>query len=377
MSLKFSISAVLLATSAFAPAALAKDVKVAIIQSLTGSPAFIGRGIADGAVLAIEEINAKGLAGEGVNLVYTLDDDAGDRGQALGLIGRRAADSTNLAIIGPTTGAIAPAAAAAVNDLSIVGFLQSNQKSVPTAGPWSFSFSQAAALATTPIADYAAKTRGVKNCAVVSVIDNEAYVDMANIFLNTVKSHGAEAQFEGIKLSDIDFSAIAVKLTQSNYDCLFISAPAATAANIVMQFKQAGLDPAVQIFGLNSLASPEFVRTGGGAVEGVTLMAEWTPGGFDDNSRAFAEAYKAKYGVEADNWAPQGYSTMLVFADALKRAGPDATREQLRDALQSVKDVPVVIGDGVFNYTPERTSVYGMGILTVKDGEFVRPDDFK
>ncbi len=377
MSLKISISAMLLATSAFAPVASAKDVKVAIIQSLTGSPAFIGRGIADGAVLAIEEINAKGLAGEGINLVYTLDDDAGDRGQALGLIGRRAADTSNVAIIGPTTGAIAPAAAAAVNDLSVVGFIQSNQKSVPLAGPWSFSFSQAAEVATTPIADYAAQTRGVKNCAVVSVIDNEAYVDMANIFLNRVKSHGVEGQFEGVKLSDIDFSAIAVKLTQGNFDCLFISTPAAVAANIVMQFKQAGLDPAVQIFGLNSLASPEFIRTGGGAVEGVTLMAEWTPGGFDDASRAFADAYKVKYGVDADNWAPQGYSTMLVFADALKRAGPDATREELRDALASVKDVPVVIGDGVFNYTADRTSVYGMGILTVKDGAFVRPDDLQ
>ncbi|MDF3608108.1 ABC transporter substrate-binding protein [Paracoccus sp. DMF-8] len=367
--------AALAATTAFTPMAFAKEVKVAIIQSLTGSPAFIGRGIADGAVMGIEEINAKGLAGEGVTITYTLDDDAGERGQALSLLARRAADPTNLAIIGPTTGAIGLAAAAAANDLQIPAYIQSNNDAVPGAGPWSFPFSQSPAIATPPIAIYAAETRGVKKCTVVSVLDNEAYVAMANVFMNTAKEHGVEASLEGVKLADIDFSAQAVKVAQSDIDCMFVATPAALGANLIMQFKQAGLDPAVQIFGLQSLASPEFLNTGGGAVEGVTVIGEWTPGGFNDESRAFAEAYKARTGVEADNWAPQGYSTMLVFADALRRAGPDATREELRDALASIKDVPVVVGQGTYNFTEDRAANFGMGILTVKDGQFVRPDD--
>ncbi|KGJ09216.1 hypothetical protein IT40_16440 [Paracoccus versutus] len=365
----------LAASAAFAPMAMAKEVKVAIIQSLTGSPAFIGRGIADGAVMAIEDINAKGLAGEGVTIQYTLDDDAGDRGQALGLIGRRAADSENIAIIGPTTGAIAPAAAAAANDLGILAYMQSNNDAVPQAGPWSFPFSQPASIATPPIADYAAEKRGVQDCAVITVLDNEAYVAMANVFMERVKEHGVKAQLDGVKLSDIDFSALAVKVAQSDADCLFIATPAALGANVIMQFKQAGLDPEVQIFGLQSLASPEFLNTGGSAVEGVTVIGEWTPGGFDEPSRAFAEAYKARHGVEADNWAPQGYSTMMVFADALRRAGPDATREEMRDALAGIKDVPVIVGEGVYNFTPERAATFGMGILTVKDGSFARPED--
>ncbi|MDF3904323.1 ABC transporter substrate-binding protein [Paracoccus sp. AS002] len=375
MSLRILMGTALAASAAFAPMAMAKEVKVAIIQSLTGSPAFIGRGIADGAVMAIEDINAKGLAGEGVTIQYTLDDDAGDRGQALGLIGRRAADSENIAIIGPTTGAIAPAAPAAANDLGILAYMQSNNDAVPQAGPWSFPFSQPASIATPPIADYAAQKRGVQNCAVITVLDNEAYVAMANVFMERVREHGVQAQLDGVKLSDIDFSALAVKVSQSDADCLFIATPAALGANVIMQFKQAGLDPEVQIFGLQSLASPEFLNTGGSAVEGVTVIGEWTPGGFDEPSRAFAEAYKARHGVEADNWAPQGYSTMMVFADALRRAGPDATREELRDALAGIKDVPVIVGEGVYNFTPERAATFGMGILTVKDGSFARPED--
>lgn len=375
MSLKVFMATALAASTAIVPAAFAKEVKVAIIQSLTGSPAFIGRGIADGAVMAIEEINAKGLAGEGVTIAYTLDDDAGERGQALSLLARRAADTSNIAIIGPTTGAIGPAAAAAANDLKITAYIQSNNDAVPGAGPWSFPFSQSPAIATPPIAVYAAEKRGVKKCVVVSVLDNEAYVSMANVFMSTAKEHGVEAELEGVKIADIDFSAQAVKVAQGDADCLFIATPAALGANLIMQFKQAGLSPEVQIFGLQSLASPEFLNTGGGAVEGVTVIGEWTPGGFDDASREFAEAYKARTGNEADNWAPQGYSTMLVFADALRRAGPDATREELRDALAAIKDVPVVVGEGTYNFTENRAASFGMGILTVKDGQFVRPDD--
>lgn len=375
MSIKTFMVTALAASTALTGGAIAQEVKVAIIQSLTGSPAFIGRGIADGAVMAIEDINANGLAGEGVTITYTLDDDAGDRGQALSLLARRAADSDNIAIIGPTTGAIGPAAAAAANDLKITAYIQSNNDGVPGAGPWSFPFSQSPAIATPPIAIYAAETRGVENCIVVSVLDNEAYVSMANVFMDTAKEHGVQTQLEGVKIADIDFSAQAVKVAQSNADCLFVATPAALGANLIMQFKQAGLDPSVQIFGLQSLASPEFLNTGGGAVEGVTVIGEWTPGGFDDASRAFAEAYKERHGSEADNWAPQGYSTMLVFADALRRAGPDATREELRDALASIKDVPVVVGQGVYNFTEEGAASFGMGILTVKDGQFVTPDD--
>ena len=253
--------------------------------------------------------------------------------------------------------------------------MQSNNDAVPQAGPWSFPFSQPAGIATPPIADYAAEKRGVQNCAAITVLDNEAYVAMANVFMERVKEHGVKAQLDGVKLSDIDFSALAVKVAQSDADCLFIATPAALGANVIMQFKQAGLDPEVQIFGLQSLASPEFLNTGGSAVEGVTVIGEWTPGGFDESSRAFAEAYKARHGVEADNWAPQGYSTMMVFADALRRAGPDATREEMRDALAGIKDVPVIVGEGVYNFTPERAATFGMGILTVKDGSFVRPED--
>ncbi|MFT4149829.1 MAG: hypothetical protein QM656_06490 [Paracoccaceae bacterium] len=43
--------------------------------------------------------------------------------------------------------------------------------------------------------------------------------------------------------------------------------------------------------------------------------------------------------------------------------------------INGVKDVPIIVGLGKFNSTPARFATFGKGIPTIKDGNFVRPDD--
>jgi predicted Zn-dependent peptidase len=44
------------------------------------------------------------------------------------------------------------------------------------------------------------------------------------------------------------------------------------------QMRQAGLDPSTKITGMGSMASPDLVKAGGKAVEGLYLIADWAPG---------------------------------------------------------------------------------------------------
>ena len=181
-----------------------------------------------------------------------------------------------------------------------------------------------------------------------------------------------QVMFESFKQTDTDFSALAVRVAASKgADCMFVSAPASTAANVITQFKQAGLDPAIKIFGHNSLNSPDFIRIGGGAVEGVFLQGDWAPGGINDIGKKFDADYRAKFGHEPDNWAPIGYSAGLVIADAIRRAGPNVTRDSIREALGKAKDVPVPAGTGTYSFDAERMPRYGMVNLTVKGGKFL------
>ncbi len=353
-------------------AASSAEYTVVVLQSLTGGAAFIGAPVKDGMVLAAEEINRKGEMGAGNTLKVVVADDANDRAQTLPLLTRYAADPSVLLIMGPTSGALAVAAANAANDLKLPLVTTTNSTDVLKAGQWSGILTQPAGVTIPYMANYAADKLKVKNCTVIGISDVEAYVTLQKTFETAVKAKGVTiGAIESIKGTDSDFSAVATKVAGGNQDCVFISAAAPQSANIVIQLRQAGLDPKVKVMGHNALASPAFVKSGGKAVEDVYLIGDWVPGGADDFGKAFAIAYKAKYNTEADNWAAVGYGGMRVAAAALKAAGPNPTREAVRAALSKVKDVKVVVGQGNYAVDAERVPRVGMNVLQVKNGNFV------
>lgn len=353
-------------------AASSAEYTVVVLQSLTGGAAFIGAPVKDGMVLAAEEINRKGEMGAGNTLKLIVADDANDRAQTLPLLARYAADPSVLLIMGPTSGALAVAAANAANDLKLPLVTTTNSTDVLKAGQWSGILTQPAGVTIPYMANYAVEKLKVKNCTVIGINDVEAYVTLQKTFESAVKARGVTiGAVEAIKGSDSDFSAVATKVAGGNQDCVFISAAAPQSANIVIQLRQAGLDPKVKVMGHNALASPAFVKSGGKAVEDVYLIGDWVPGGADEFGRAFASAYKAKYNTEADNWAAVGYGGMRVAAAALKAAGPNPTREAVRAAFSKVKDVKVVVGQGNYSLDAERVPRVGMNVLQVKNGTFV------
>jgi branched-chain amino acid transport system substrate-binding protein len=142
--------------------AQAAEYKVVVLQSLTGGAAFIGAPMRDGAVLAAEEINRKQELGAGNTLKVEIADDATDRNQTLSLIKRYAADPTVLAIMGPTSGAVAVAGAAAANDLKIPLLATSNSMDVLKAGPWSHIRTQPGDVTRPFSANYAIDKLAVK-----------------------------------------------------------------------------------------------------------------------------------------------------------------------------------------------------------------------
>ncbi len=349
----------------------AAEYKVVVLQSLTGGAAFIGAPMRDGAVLAAEEINRKQELGAGNTIKVEIADDATDRNQTLSLIKRYAADPTVLAIMGPTSGAVAVAGAAAANDLKIPLLATSNSMDVLKAGPWSHILTQPGDVTMPFIANYAIDKLAVKNCTVIGLHDVEIYVSMQRVFENVIKQRGARVgSVEAIKGSDSDFSALATKVVNANPDCVFISATAPQAANIIIQLRNAGLDPKTRVLGHNAFSSSQLVDRGGKAVEGVYFIGDWVPGGTDDFSRAFAESFKAKHKADADNWAAVGYGGMRIMANAIKNAGANPTRDSVRAALGRTKDVPVVIGQGRYSMNAERIPFSGMRVMQVKAGKF-------
>jgi branched-chain amino acid transport system substrate-binding protein len=360
------------ALCAFASAAGATEYTIAVVQSKTGPAAFIGEGAANAMVLAADEINKKQELGPGNTLNLIVADDATDKNQTLQLVNRFGSDPKVLLILGPTSGAVAIGASAAANDLKIPMMTNASTVEVIKPGPWGFIFAQTAPTVIPYIAEYTATKLKAKNCTIIGISDVETYVAMNKSFEAEAKSRGVKiGAVESIKGSDSDFSALATKVAGGSQDCVFVSASAPQAANIITQLKQAGLDPKTNIVGHVSLSSPQFVQRGGSAVEGVIFISDWAPGGSNDMGRAFNAAYKAKYGAEPDNWAAVGYGSVRVVAAAIKATQPNVTRETLRAALTKSKDVPVVVGQGKFSFDDQRLPHTGMNVLVIKNGQFV------
>lgn len=364
----------LLAALALATAATgtqAADMKVAVIQSLTGPAAFVGIGARDGIELGLEHANASGDLGD-TKLVGVFEDDATNRGQSITLLERYAEDPQVIAVLGPTTGSIAGASAQAANDREVPMLTTTNLVAAVEAGPWSFIMTQPGQVAIPNIANYATQTVGSKSCALTELLDNESYILQRKLFGEAVEASGGTiTSVSGIKLADTDFTGIATKIASEEADCVFLALPATTGASFVVQLRQAGLDPAVKIYGMTTIASGDFTKLGGGAVEGVYAISDWVPGGSSDAGRAFNVAFIEKYGHEPDIWGAMGYSMAMVLANAVKQAGADPTREAVRDALSASTDVPVVVGDGGYTLDENDIPHYGNAILVVKDGAFV------
>ncbi len=348
----------------------AADRKIVILQALTGVAAFVGVPASEGMKFAADELNAKNFLG-GDKIVYEVADSASTRAQAMAAVTRYAADPNVIFILGPTTAPEAIPSAGVANDAKIGMKAMTNAVSMLNAGPWGFISAQPASVTMPQLGDYALDVAKVKACATIRFADNEAYVDLERIFVEHTQKRGMIfVDRTGIKQADSDFSTIATRIVAAKPDCVMLFTLGPTAANLAIQLKQAGLPASVKLIGQTGLSSPQLVSIGGAAVEGVVFNSDWTPGGNTPAAQAFAAAYKAKTGKDADNWAALGYSYMTIVAHAIKAAGPNPTRENIRDALAKTKDVPVVIGTGKYSYV-NRIPTYGSVFLMVKGGKFV------
>jgi branched-chain amino acid transport system substrate-binding protein len=353
---------------------LAQENTIVILQAQTGVGAFAGAGAAAGAKYAADELIAKGFF-DPLKIRVVVEDDASDRNQATSAFSRYARDPRVLMVLGPTIGPTAIAAGAVANEHKLAMMPLTNTPTVLATGPFSFLGSQPASVTVPHIAKYAYDKMGARNCHIMSLSDNEAYVQWSKSFREEFGKLGGTIVSEAaVKSSETDFSAISTRLVSAKPECIFFATNAVVGANLTLQMHQAGISKNTRFIGQTGLSSPDLIKIAGAAVEGLVLAADWYPGGSNDMGRALSANYKRDKGVEVDNWIAMGYSFMQVAAHAVKNAGANPTRESVRDALAKTKDVPIVIGSGKYSYIGDRMPEYGVTFLKVSNGKFVLAD---
>jgi branched-chain amino acid transport system substrate-binding protein len=370
-----------LATAAFATAAVAAtalpaaaaELKIGVVISTTGKYAFVGTPLKEGIDMALEEKASPEMLG-GNKLSVEFQDNASEKAQAISLINRMGSRDDILMVIGPIATSEAMATGPVAVDHKMPMFTTATSPPPLDAGPWVFKVTGIAKNYMRVMGQFAVDELKVNKCFSVTIRDNEGYIIQKNEFVGYLEEKGAGVVAdETILSSDTDFTAMATKIVNAEPDCLFLSTPPEQGANIIIQAKQAGLSSDVILIGNTGMASVNYLKAGGKAVEGTYLPTEFLPTGVHADAKAFIAKYKAKHGEEPKLWAAVGYTMGLVAAEAIKNAGDNPTRDSVRQAMMEIKDLSVPLGFGKFTIGDDRIPNFGATVLVIRDGDWIQP----
>ena len=367
----------LLLASSFAAA----DIRIGVIASSTGPTAAVGIPQKNTVALLPSEIG-------GQKVEYVVLDDASDPTNAVTGVKKLISESKVDALIGPTT---TPAA------LAILDFVaESKVPLVTTVGSsaiilplddkkrWVFKTTQNDDLIAAALIEHMTAV-GVKTLGFIGF--NDPYGE------NWFKVFSAMAEKAGLKMvaserynrTDQSVTGQALKIITAKPDAVLVAATGGPAVLPQTSLQEKGYKG--RIYQTHGVATNDFIRIGGKAVEGTLMaggpmlvaadLASGNP--IKAVAQGYIKAYEGKYGpgtmsTFGANTYDAGLLLQKAIPTALKKTKPGTLefREALRDALEQSKEV--VGAQGVFNMNAQNHN--GMDqrarvMMTVKDGRWM------
>ncbi|MDA0575449.1 branched-chain amino acid ABC transporter substrate-binding protein [Burkholderia gladioli] len=342
------ISAAVMVFAAFATNASADQVvKIGHVAPLTGGIAHLGKDNENGARLAIEEINAKGLTIGGQKITLQLDaqDDAADPRTAT-QVAQKLVDDKVVAVVGHLNSGTTIPASKIYSDAGIVQISPSATNPAYTQQGFKTAYRVVATDAQQgpALANYA-QSKGFKSVAVVD--DSTAYGQgLANEFEKKAKALGLKVlSHDATNDKAVDFRAILTKIKGENPDAIMYGGMDATGGPFAKQAKQLGLRAKVlagdgvcteQLSDLAGDASSNVICSQAGAA------LEKMPGGSE-----FQAKYQKRFGQPIQIYSPFTYDAVYIIVDAMKRANSVDPAKIL--AQMPSTDYKGVIGETVFD----------------------------
>jgi branched-chain amino acid transport system substrate-binding protein len=168
-----------------------------------------------------------------------------------------------------------------------------------------------------------------------------------------------------------DFSAqiTKIKALSPQPDFYYVAAMPYNIGPLVKQFRDAGITG--PIVGGDGYDTPDLISVAGAAADNVffTTHALMDATGGTDGIKKFMADYKAEYGHDPENaFAALGYDTINLLVDAIKRAG-STDSAAVKAAIEATKDFQGITGAITFSadsHVPQK----GVTVIAVKGGKF-------
>lgn len=321
------------------------SINVGVQVSLTGPASSIGQGFKAGTELAADEVNAHGgINGRKIHLVF--EDDAGTAAGGI-LATRKLMEQDGVfAIFGGGTSTSTASVIPLVQQSQFLYYdsLASDPRVLEHYSPYVFSGSTVVrADVTSFLADVMSKTFKAKKVATLT--SEQGYCTSGMTLLKPkILASGVQLVTEQtFQSGDIDFSAQSAAIKAAKPDAVYLCGVPADSGRMIPQLRRAGVS--AKLLGDPALADPVTVEAAGKAAEGFyapyEVTAEWlgeTTGLMAQWKDRFAKAFPHPVPGTPNSFSLAAYSDFFVFAEGIRRAGSDVTRDRVIAGLESLRN---------------------------------------
>ena len=340
-------TAVLLVLFASATTAAAQEtIRFGMLQMLTGDLAKFGIPLRDAAMFAVDEINAKGGI-NGRNIEVFLEDvgsaPGGSVQAALRLIQRH---RVQVIMQGGTSGHTL-ATIPAVDEHGVAMANMSTSEAITQQGSkWTFRAARVPnSVLDRKYAEYVVRELGLKRIAVIYGND-EMGQDASKTFMDRLGELGVQpVAVEQLTVGDPDVSAQVTRIKGKNPEAIFVQGHANETSKIIRTTRQLITDD-VLLLGFDQMTTENFIELAGGCsnVAGI-LFRTGILGEKSANQSLHDFVARWKATSDVDPFLPMiQYAGMQVVFEALRLAGDDLSRDNIRDSFYKVQGYNTIFG---------------------------------
>lgn len=344
-----------------------RPVRIGFVAQLTGKQAELGVQQRNGAVLAVEQLNAAGGI-DGRQIELLIRDDLGSPERAE-LVDKDLIDAGVVALIGHATSGQAAAGLKTANRAQTVMI----SPTVSTPGlsgidDYFFRVYPTFKDSAQAFADYVRSHDGLKRLAIIYDLDNAVYAETyRSVFAGRFTRSGGVVTGVSAFSSrrSPDFAALIRRLRADGSEGLLIIASDVDTAMIAQKARLAGWNAP---FYTSAWAQTQgLIHHGGKAVEGMKIEQSFNADGQAPAYLEFREAFVSRFGIPPSFGAAFSYEATRVLVAALRKTGGEA--RGLKAALLDMGEFQGL--SDRFSFDPFGDVIRPFYLSVVKDGAFV------
>lgn len=314
-----------------------EPIRTGAILPLSGTLANYGELEQRGLELAVKHINeAGGIGGRPLEILY--EDSELDPKKAISAFNKLVSVDKVEMITGVVGSSVCLAIAPLATREEMV-FISGGATSPKLSGasPYFFRVAPSDTVGAARLVDWAIE-EGSERIAIL-VVENDYGVGQKDVAVARLAELGKEPVIvESVIPDTSDLRPQIERIRKANPDTIFLLTHGTEAAYYLKQAQEAGFE--IQAYGGDSLTDPSLVNIAGAATEGVRYLLPAKSQGpkFD----AYAAAYQAAYGEDAEALGLKTYSLAHIAVEALRNA--ESTGQSLRDYIASKDGFDTAMG---------------------------------